>query len=273
MDVGASPYHPRLCVHPVSMMRPSLGEYLAALAATGARRTGVFYPVLEAEGWKESLDRIDAAGVDSAYLAYRMMFELDKPQTWDDARDALRRAIDLAGRYDRRIYGLTGPGPAVGLAWEDAFDAFVRAVAPVADYARTQDVRLMIEPTLPQFSDIHFIHSQREALELAESAGLDVCFEVNVAWNERGLEDTIARSGSRLGLVQLSDWEPGCRTTDRAVPGDGLIDLERIVRTLLDAGYDGPFDLELWGDQHLPDEEAVRRAAAYVSDLLERLSA
>ena len=252
-------------------MRPTLGEYLDALAETGMTRSGIGRAYLDDEGWEESLARVEAAGVELTYLGFRVLFELDKPETWDDQRALLRKAIDAADRYDNRIYGVTGAGPAVGLTWGEACEAFVRAVAPAAEYARAQGVRLMIEPTLPLFSDIHFVHSLRETVDVAEAANLDVCFEVNACWNERGLDETIARAGTSIGLAQLSDWVPGWRTIDRAVPGEGVVDLERVVRSLLDAGFDGSFDLELWGDAGMPDVEAVRRGAAYLSELLERL--
>ncbi len=51
-----------------------------------------------------------------------------------------------------------------------------------------------------------------------------------------------------LRLVQVSDYVIGTlRTPDRAVPGDGDIPLARIIGQLLEAGYDGVFDIELIG--------------------------
>jgi sugar phosphate isomerase/epimerase len=75
----------------------------------------------------------------------------------------------------------------------------------------------------------------------------------------------------RIALVQLSDFRVGTLCTpDRLVPGDGDIPLARIVGTLLDAGYEGAFDIELVGPRI--DEEgydsAVPRAVARVEELL-----
>jgi hypothetical protein len=42
---------------------------------------------------------------------------------------------------------------------------------------------------------------------------------------------------------------------------------------VLNAGYDGPFDIELFGNSGIPDVDAVVRGAAYLSELLERLGA
>ena len=47
----------------------------------------------------------------------------------------------------------------------------------------------------------------------------------------------------------MSDFKVGTvASSQRLVPGDGDIPLARILDVLLDAGYDGVFDLELIGD-------------------------
>ena len=78
------------------------------------------------------------------------------------------------------------------------------------------------------------------------------------------------------GLLQVSDHVPGDRTTPcRAVPGDGAVPLEAILRDVLDLGYTGLFDLELVG-QRIEAEGAAQaciRAARTLSNLLTRLGA
>ena len=71
--------------------------------------------------------------------------------------------------------------------------------------------------------------------------------------------------------VDVSDFAVGTLSTpNRLVPGDGDIPLRRIIDQLLDAGYEGVFDLELVGPKI--EEEgyrgAIARSCAYLSDLL-----
>jgi sugar phosphate isomerase/epimerase len=85
-----------------------------------------------------------------------------------------------------------------------------------------------------------------------------------------------ARAVPLAGLVQASDYVLGDRMSPcRAVPGDGVIPLDRLIRQLLDLGYKGLFDLELVGPRI--DVEgcyaASTRAAEYLSELLTRLGA
>ena len=267
--------HPRLAINPVSLgSRRTTVEYLATLTELGAPRAGEGRPRLVAEGWDEPLERFAASGVALVYLSYNVMYDLSRPETWEDANRDIRRAIDAGRRFGWVIYGVTGPGPALGLTWEESAEAFMRAVAPVAAYARERGVPLSLEPTLSLFSDLHFVHTQRDVVDLCEAADMYVTYEVNASWNERDLRATIERAGPRLCLVQLSDYVPSSRSLNRAVPGDGAIALERILSWILETGYEGLFDLELWGDPDRHDEvDALVRAADHVGRLLERLGA
>jgi sugar phosphate isomerase/epimerase len=95
--------------------------------------------------------------------------------------------------------------------------------------------------------------------------------EINACWAERDLASTIADGIDRIGIVQVSDFAIGTLSTpNRLVPGDGDIPLPRIIGQLLDAGYEGVFDLELVGPK-IEEEgyrSAIERACAYLSDLL-----
>ena len=76
--------------------------------------------------------------------------------------------------------------------------------------------------------------------------------------------------------MQISDYVIGTtQTGDRAVPGDGNIPLERLIRVVLDAGYRGAFDLEVLGPRIESEgyPSAVRRSVERVSELLDRLGA
>jgi sugar phosphate isomerase/epimerase len=68
----------------------------------------------------------------------------------------------------------------------------------------------------------------------------------------------------------VSDFVVGTLTTpDRAVPGDGDIPLEHLLAQLLDAGYQGVFDLELIGPRIEAEgyEPAIRRGLAALEKL------
>lgn len=99
-----------------------------------------------------------------------------------------------------------------------------------------------------------------------------MCLEVNACWAERNLGGTITAGIEVISLVQVSDYAIGTRTTpERLVPGDGDIPLGRIVGLLLDAGYEGVFDIEIIGPRIEDEgyESAITRSIAAVQRLIE----
>ena len=62
---------------------------------------------------------------------------------------------------------------------------------------------------------------------------------------------------------------------NRRVPGDGSIPLIWLIEQLLEAGYQGLFEIEILGPRI--EEEgyaaAIRRSAEWLSNLLDRLGA
>jgi sugar phosphate isomerase/epimerase len=79
-----------------------------------------------------------------------------------------------------------------------------------------------------------------------------------------------------LALVQVSDYEVGTfDTPNRSVIGDGDVPLERLLAIVLDAGYDGLFDLEIIGPRIEAEghSSATCRSLERLTEMLDRLGA
>jgi sugar phosphate isomerase/epimerase len=162
------------------------------------------------------------------------------------------------------------------LPWEDAADALDAVLAPVLAEAGPAGVQLALEHTHALRVDVGFVHTLRDAVDLAERLGTGVCMEVNACWAERDLAGTVRRGSDRIHLVQVSDYAIGTHCTpDRLVPGDGDIPLARVLGTVLDAGYRGVFDLELVGPRIDAEgyDAAIPRAVTALDTLLTSLRA
>jgi sugar phosphate isomerase/epimerase len=265
--------HPRLTVHDHVFARgESLAAVLAGFSRAGVERVGLARRRLAGTGWASAGDALRAAGLELTHVAHGPLVALDDKSAWPDA---VARATDtLAGAAAmgvRCVYGVTGP--AMSLPWEEAAEAFITAVAPVAAKARAYGVPLLIEPANMLFAHKCFVHTLRDAVDLAAAAGLGVCIDVQHCWDERGLRETIRRGSGVVGLVQLSDYIPGRTVPHRAIPGDGVIPLERIVAAILEDGYTGLFDLELYGEPGIDPAATVARAADRAGAMLARLGA
>ena len=158
--------------------------------------------------------------------------------------------------------------------WEEAADEFCERIAPAATRANELGVALAIEPTNPLRTDISFVFNLRDSLVLARSAGIGVVLELACCWYERGLAELVHDNVDTLALVQVSDYEIGTfDTPNRSAIGDGDVPLERLIATVLDAGYDGLFDLEIIGPRIEAEgySSATRRSLERLTEMLDRL--
>ena len=268
--------HPRACVSAISTFQLSLTQDLAFWDRHGIDRVGVSVAKLEAFGWDEGTPLVAdavAGGLHVVDLIGLGPFQLARPERWDTQRDRLVRSIETAVAVGAGCIVFT-TGPFAPLTWEEAADALEQALAPVLAEARAHRVDFAIEHTNSLRVDVGFVHTLRDAIDLARRLDTGVCVELNACWAERGLASTIADGIDRIRLVQVSDFTVGTiASSQRLVPGDGDIPLARIIGELLAAGYPGPFELELIGDAIVAEgyDAAVPRAVAALEALLHGL--
>jgi len=266
--------HPRISVSSICFLGEPFADVVRHWEELDARRVSLMSPQVLTETEATLRAALGDSGRQLETITHNFMRDLSASEAHGtQARATLATLIQrVAALGGRSIYMLTGGfGP---LTWEEAAQRFTNAIAPCLPIARDAGVRLAIENTPGLYGDLHIAHSLRDTLALAEMAGIDVCIDLPTCWTEAGLKDSIARAIPRCAVVQVSDYVLGDRSLPaRAVPGDGAIQLRRTFQWLLDAGYEGAFDLELIGPRI--DQEgrvaAVRRAARNVGEMLEGL--
>jgi sugar phosphate isomerase/epimerase len=192
-----------------------------------------------------------------------------------EAAVKLVEAVEIAATLGARsVYLQTGARGS--LTWEQAAERFAALIAPGKEAARRRGVNLLVENASPFTADIHMVHTLADTITLAKLAGIGICIEWHACWMEAGLTALLRRAIPMTGLVQVSDYVLGDRTAPcRAVPGDGVIPLDRIIGDVLEAGYGGVFDIELVGPRIEAEgaRAATERAAQTVSEILHRLGA
>jgi len=257
----------------MSTFRWELADDLSFYAESGITNVGVALRKLETVG----LDKGTAMVIDAGLRVTNLLglgFDLSEPSAWAAHQRRLVAAVEAGARMGAECFVLT-TGSARQLTWEQAAHELGVALAPVIDACRQHDVPFALEHTNSLRVDVGFVHTLRDVVDLASMLDIGVVMECNACWAERGLADTIARGAERFRLVQVSDFVIGTLATpDRAVPGDGHVPLERILRDVLVAGYQGVFDLELLGPRIEAEgyEGAVTRSVANLADLLGRAS-
>lgn len=270
--------HPRACVSAISTFNLSLTEDLEFWDRHHIGSVGVSVAKLERFGWAEGTELVAdavARGLRVANLIGLGPFNLANPTSWPQQRDRLVRSIETATAVGAGCMVFT-TGPFAPLTWEEAADRLESALEPVFREAGAHDVPFAIEHTNSLRVDVGFVHTLKDAIDLARRFDIDVCMELNACWAERALEQTIREGIDRIRLVQVSDFKVGTvASSQRLVPGDGDIPIERILGVVLDAGYRGVFDLELIGDAIVAEgyDTAVPRAVDRLGSILAALDA
>jgi sugar phosphate isomerase/epimerase len=264
--------HRRVSVSAMCTPTWDLDRDLAFYADAEIDQVGIALRKLEASGLEKGTARIARAGLRVTNLL-GLGFDLVDRQRWSGHQERLARALEAAHELRAECFVLT-TGSAGPMAWEDAASVLAEAIGPVVDRARALGVPFALEHTNSLRVDVGFVHTLRDIIDLARMLDVGVVMECNACWAERALQDTIREGVDRLRLVQVSDYVIGTlQTPDRAVPGDGDIPLLRMLRQLLDAGYEGVFDIELMGPRIEAEgyQKAVPRAVGVLGRWLDDL--
>ena len=253
--------HPRISVNGLSALMQPLADDIALLRELGADHVGLMTPKLEAVGWDAGRDMLLEAGLRVSNVAAEV--------------HVFTESIELAAATGASVVYICSGG-AQGAPWDEAAARFADMIAPHRRLAEQHGVRLGVEPTNPLRTELSFVFTVRDAVDLARASGIDVVLDVYSCWYERDLDKVVRENLDKIALVQISDFVLGTSDTpNRAVIGDGDVPLEPLLGMLLEAGYTGAFDLEILGPRIEQEgyASAIRRSLDAVSELLERLGA
>ncbi|MCJ2178311.1 sugar phosphate isomerase/epimerase family protein [Novosphingobium album (ex Hu et al. 2023)] len=268
--------HPRVCLHQVGFLSEPTAAFVQFCREMGVQHMTLAQPdALDPSEIGELKAALTAGGTFPTNMTQPFARHPDLERDTGGAGLALNQAIDAAAALGTRHIYIVSGGRGT-LDWEAAAVRLAELIAPCRAHAAGLGVTLSIETANLLNADIHFAHTLDDTIRAAEIAGLDVTIDLGACWFEGGLKEKFARAMPRTRLVQVSDYVPGDRSTPcRAVPGDGMVPLERLLGDLLEAGYEGVFDLELLGPRIAAEghREAFARAAGNLSELLTKLGA
>lgn len=179
------------------------------------------------------------------------------------ALDDNRRAIDEACALGAPCLVLVVGSLPGALDGKPLYTDLARARSQVLDgiaqsleYARRVSLPLAIEPLHPmQAADRSCINTLEQALDICDaldpdqSGALGVALDVYHVWWDPKLAQQIARAGrKRLLAWHVCDWRLPTRDLldDRAMMGDGVIELRSIRQWLEAAGFSGYAEVEIF---------------------------
>jgi sugar phosphate isomerase/epimerase len=176
----------------------------------------------------------------------------------------------LALYQPESVLCLTGPGDR-----PEEWNLVVDGLKEVAEAARAAGVTLGLEPCHPaQRDSVSFVTSVSEALgllDVADLMGVGLMADTYNLWHES--PESLAKVADRVTGLHVADVPLEADRTDRVLPGEGGQRSVALVRALVDEGWDGFLDVEIfstperfWG---LSVDEAARRAYAAGAGLLQ----
>jgi sugar phosphate isomerase/epimerase len=249
---------PRVSVSQITTLRSSFVDDVQAYARAGVDGIGVWELKLGDGEDARALEALEASGLASAAAVPAVPSILPLPLLGgptDPAErvDAYCRSLErLAPFRPSGLVLLTGT--AEGRDADEARSTVVDGLRTIAAEAKRLGLRIGLEPYQRAGGEPWTIVSSiPEAIELLHDAGdpeaVGIQFDVWHLWNTPTLFDDIENELERFVGVHVCDVrEPTRGWADRALPGDGIADVPRILRALDAAGWKGLYDIEIFSD-------------------------
>jgi len=168
-----------------------------------------------------------------------------------------RQTIELFGKAAPGVtlVAITGAAPAGN--YREAFEVAAREYRLLADYAADHGVRIGLEPLNPNLMNTDTILcTLPDAIRLVEEVNrpsFGVFLDVWHVWQDPLVHEHIRACGDRIFGVHINDWHMPRSFGDRAIIGQGEMDLPPLLQTIAETGYDGAYMLELFSTLDLPD--------------------
>ena len=251
-----------------------LDRIIDQCAAAGIRAISPWRDQVAAVGIDKIAAQLKALGIGLSGYCRGGFFPAPDAAGLQAALDDNRRAIDEAKQLNAACVVLVVGALPGALAGQVAYKDITRArgeeydgIAASLENARSVVMPLAIEPLHPmQAADRACINTLEHALDVcdaldpqqtgvdgqARQAALGVALDLYHVWWDPKLQQQITRAGQqRLLAYHVCDWRTPTRDllNDRAMMGDGVIELRKVRGWVEDAGFAGFSEVEIFSAQ------------------------
>jgi sugar phosphate isomerase/epimerase len=246
----------RFSLNQATVKYASLPDAVQATVDAAIPSIGLWREPVAEFGLAASAQLIAQSGLRVSSLCRGGFFTSTDNAEWRAALDDNRRAIDETASLGAPTLVLVAGGlPAGSRDLVGARSRVRDAIGELAGDAATAGIQLAIEALHPMYaSDRAVISTLGQALDIAEqfdAAAVGVVVDTFHVWWDPQLEGSIARAGAgnRIASYQVCDWVTPIAADpllSRGYPGDGAIDFGPVTRWVLEAGYTGDIEMEIF---------------------------
>ncbi len=247
----------RLAIHTITTKPWNLEQACEQYAGRGVPGISVWIEAIQNRRPQDVRHLLDSAGLKVPALVRGGFFcdpsEVAQRAKIEHNRQLIETAAILGAEMIVLVVGAV-PGPALATQrrWVQ------EAIEQLVPMATSHGVKLAIEPLHPMYSGdrscINRLSQARSICTAINDPWVGVAVDVYHVWWDDELENEIRLIGERneLFAFHLCDWRVPTRDmfNDRAVMGDGCIDLASIRKQIHQAGFHGWEEVEIFSDEH-----------------------
>lgn len=235
-----------LAVNQTASYRWTLAEDLAGFARAGIAGIGLYRPKVEEVEEEEAIEMIRSSGLAVSSLSWVGGFTGSDGAKQEEALYDATEAIRFAAAVGAGTVGVISGGSGHHIV-KHARRLLVDALKRLCDRAADIDMRLALHPlAAASASGQSILRTLDETLDVVEATrrpNLGFVFDLAQLGREADLTTRISQVASYVHVVRLSDRP--LRATRCRLFG-GPLPMAATVRAFVEAGYDGPFEFDLW---------------------------
>ncbi|MEM8671242.1 MAG: sugar phosphate isomerase/epimerase family protein [Planctomycetota bacterium] len=259
---ASPPDRNKLAVHTFTTKPLSLEQAIEAYAERGIGGISVWVETLEGYTTSRARQLIDDAGLKVPALVRGGFFcdssQQERKKRIDRNRNLIATAAELGASMLVLVVGAT-PGVSLDIQRGWVHEG-IEAILPDAIDA---GVQLAIEPLHPMYaaekSCINRISEARLICDRIDHRLVGVALDVYHIWWDPDLDLEIERLGKtdQIFAFHLCDWRVPTRhlLTDRALMGDGCINIRGIRQAVETAGFKGWNEVEIFSEEHWASDQ------------------
>lgn len=248
---------PRLSINEMTTFRWSFDEDVLHYREMGIPAIGVWRRKLSDFGEERGIELLGESGLAVSNLHWAGGFTGSEGHTYRESIDDALEAVRVAGAMQAHCLVVCS-GARAGHTHNHARRLLIGALKELAPVAKECGVILALEPMHPNCaSEWSFITSLEDAAALLDQVGssqVQLAFDTYHLGADPAAIEHVRRLAPQIAIVHLADGVPPDEEQHRTRLGKGKIPLKPLIAALLEGGYDGDFDVELFGDEIAPND-------------------